>query len=63
MSSKLLENEMTTQEAEKLAFLKKEVNSPKSALIQLMRKVGEVSPTQAAQLDAIIGRLEAWQNK
>lgn len=54
---------MTKQQAEQLAHLKKEINSPKSALIRLMREVGHISPSKASQLDAIIGRLEAWQNK
>ena len=54
---------MTKQQTEQLAHLKKEINSPKSALIRLVREVGQISPTQAAQLESIIGRLESWQNK
>jgi hypothetical protein len=54
---------MTKQERERLARLRSEANQPKSALLDILRNVEALSPTQGRQLASIIGRLEAWQNR
>lgn len=42
--------------------LKREVNSPKSRLIDIMRDLRELAPRKARSLENIIARLEEWQN-
>lgn len=54
---------LTKQQAEALKHLKNEINSPKHKLIDYMRQIEEISPSQAAALGKIIGKLETWQNK
>ena len=54
---------MSGAKKEKIQHIKQECNHPKSELIRLLSKLEEVSPAQAAKLDKIIGRLEAWQNQ
>jgi hypothetical protein len=44
-----------------IADLKKEANRPKSDLIQLLNQIESVSPGEARKLEAIIIRLEKWQ--
>lgn len=54
---------MTQDDRDELTFLKREVNPIKSDLMDILRKVEAISPSQAAKLERIIGNLEAWQNK
>ena len=54
---------MTKQQREDLMHLKREVNSPKSELIDLIRKIEEISPREAEKLSKIVGKLESWQAK
>jgi hypothetical protein len=54
---------MTKTQREELKHLKSEAGSAKSRLIDLVRKVEAISPSQAEQLSKISARLEDWQNK
>jgi len=56
-------NDMTKQQSQELKRLKHELNSPKSQLLYLARRIEECSPAQGEQLMKIICRLEDWQNK
>jgi hypothetical protein len=53
---------LTDKESE-LRHIKSECNSPKHKLLDLARRLESISPREAAKLDAIIGRLEKWQNR
>jgi len=50
------------EKAERLEHLKSEVNQHKSRLIDIERKVRELSAKKAESLGRIIGKLENWQN-
>jgi hypothetical protein len=53
-----------TSKADETRFIKSEVNRAKSQLIDTLRRLeGIDARTAANQLGAIIGRLEAWQNR
>jgi hypothetical protein len=54
---------MTNQQREELQHLKREANSPKSDLIDLIRKIEEISPKEAENLTKIVAKLESWQWK
>lgn len=54
---------MTKEQREELAHLKREINSPKRDLIDILRRVERLSPREAAKLETIIGKLESWQSK
>jgi predicted nucleic acid-binding Zn-ribbon protein len=54
---------MTNEQRERLMDLKREINSPKDRLMSLMRRIEEVSPSQAAKLGKIIASLETFQNR
>lgn len=54
---------MTKSQREELKRLKSEISQPKSRLLDLLRRVEQISPSQGDQLARIIGRLEDWQNK
>ncbi len=53
---------MTKEQRETLEHLKAEINRPKERLIDLLRQIEEISPSQGKKLGGIIGRLEAFQN-
>ena len=52
---------MKKEQREELQHLKREVNAPKHDLIGILRRVENVSPTQARALRRILERLEYWQ--
>jgi hypothetical protein len=52
---------MTNEQKKELEHLKRELSQPKRQLIDIYRKVEEISPAQARKLDKIIERLEAFQ--
>jgi uncharacterized protein YkuJ len=53
-----------TAKADETRHLKREANHAKSDLIRLLTRLEGIGATGAAsQLNTIIGRLEAWQNK
>jgi hypothetical protein len=54
---------MTKDQREELQHLKREANSPKSELIDLIRKIEAISPKEAEKLTKIVGKLENWQWK
>ena len=55
---------MTTAEKQsKIAQIKSEVNSPKHRLIDIVRKLEEISPREAGKLNTLIGKLEDWQRQ
>jgi hypothetical protein len=54
---------MTNDQREELAHIKREANSPKSDLIDLIRKLEVISPKEAEKLSKIVGKLENWQCK
>ena len=54
---------MTKQQSEELKHLKTEINTHKSRLLEIARRVSSVNAKQGDQLFGIIGRLEGWQNK
>lgn len=56
-------SEKVAERRARLQHLKSEASSLKSRLIELHSKVAEVSLTEANKLDAIIWKLERWQNR
>jgi hypothetical protein len=54
---------MTNQQREELKHLKREASSPKSRLIDLIRRIEAISPREGEKLSKIVARLEDWQNK
>jgi hypothetical protein len=54
---------MTNEQRKTLNTLKREISSPKSALLRIVNQMESVSPKQAEQLSKIIARLESFQNR
>jgi tetrahydromethanopterin S-methyltransferase subunit G len=53
---------LTEKQASELQHLKHEINQAKSRLIDIVRKMESIKPSEAAKLGKIIGRLEHFQN-
>jgi hypothetical protein len=54
---------MTKDQREELAHLKREISQPKHQILDILRRVESISPSQGEQLGRILARLEDWQNK
>ncbi len=51
----------TTEAAAQIEHLKREASQHKHMLMDIERKMRELSPKKASSLGSIIGRLEQWQ--
>jgi hypothetical protein len=54
---------MTKQQKEMIKQLKAEINSPKHRLLEIMRRIEEINPSESDKMGRIIWKLEVWQNK
>jgi hypothetical protein len=56
-------HKMTKQQKEMIKQLKAEINSPKHRLLEILRRIEEISPSESDKMGRIIWKLEVWQNK
>lgn len=60
--AKLTSKDKISTRNERVRELKKACNDPKSELIRIWRELADLHGTKARTLEAVIAKLEKWQN-